>query len=83
MTLPPYQADFDETILAVPDKPTGASVKPWELVCHEAAHVVISYRATKRAVDKGIDLSHQTELSARGGAACFLFVDDPELPLAD
>jgi hypothetical protein len=79
----PYVAEFDETILAVPDKPTGALFRPWELVCHEAAHAVFSYRATKRVGDRGIDLAHRPEHSARGGAACFLFEDDPELPLAD
>lgn len=77
---PSYDADFDETILSIPEKPTGASLEPWELVCHEAAHAVISYQATKRVVDEGIDLGHRSKLGAKGGAACFLFDDDPESP---
>jgi hypothetical protein len=78
-----FRADFDETILVVPDKPTGSSLNLWELVCHEAAHAVISYRATKRVTDAGIDLAHRTHPGARGGVSCFLFEDDPQLSLAD
>ena len=72
---------LDTTILAVPDRPTGARLTPEQIIRHEAAHAVMAQLFAGGIDENGIDLDHRSPLGAKGGAVCLFFDDDSKLEM--
>lgn len=75
--------DIDETILTVPDRPTGAKLTREQIALHEAAHAVMAHYFAGGIDEIGIDLQHRSEDGARGGAVCRTLDDMPELDMKE